>query len=258
MLEGVQHDLWSVSNADAVNHTLDLMAQKPIYIADGHHRYTTALQYQKEAEAAYGKKLPENHPANWCLFVLISMQDDGLVILPTHRLLGGLQNFDMGALTMAVVPNFDVKEAPVSGDKVAEYARSVLSKQPPHTFGLFDGRTRKLYQLTLKNPDILANIEASRSEAWRKLDVAILQRYLLDEVFQPRFGGGKEIIKGYTANPDELAGKVDGTQYQVGLLLQSTPLHALEELGKHGEVMPQKSTYFYPKLATGMVINPLT
>ncbi|MFI5381288.1 MAG: DUF1015 domain-containing protein [Tepidisphaerales bacterium] len=256
-LDGVRNDLWAVNNADTVNQVLDLMAQKPIYIADGHHRYTTALQYQQEAAAAHGKALPENHPANWCLFVLVSMQDDGLIILPTHRLLGGLRNFDIGALTMAVVPNFDVKEAPVGGDHVAEYARSVLAKQPPHTFWLFDGRTRKLYQLTLKNHDILANIESSRSDAWRRLDVAILQRYLLDEVFQPKFGGGKELIRGYTANPDEIAEKVDGTQYQVGLLLQSTPLHALEELGKHGEVMPQKSTYFYPKLATGMVINPL-
>ena len=87
--------------------------------------------------------------------------------------------------------------------------------------------------------------------------MAILQRYLLDEVIQPKFNGGKELTKGYTADPHAIASQVDSGAYQLALILKPTPLHALEELGKHGEVMPQKSTYFYPKLATGMVINPL-
>ena len=83
------------------------------------------------------------------------------------------------------------------------------------------------------------------------------QRYLLDEVIQPSFAEGTEITKGYTADATQIVPQVKGYLYQVALLLQSTPLHALEELGKHNEVMPQKSTYFYPKLATGMVINSL-
>jgi uncharacterized protein (DUF1015 family) len=65
-------------------------------------------------------------------------------------------------------------------------------------------------------------------------------------------------VRGYTADPDAIAAQVDGERYQIGLLLQPTPLHALEQLGKHGEVMPAKSTYFYPKVATGVVMNPLT
>jgi uncharacterized protein (DUF1015 family) len=89
------------------------------------------------------------------------------------------------------------------------------------------------------------------------LDVAILQRYLLDEVIQKEFADGKEIVKGYTADAKEVVPKVTGDKFQIAFLLRSTPLHALEELGKTGEVMPQKSTYFYPKLATGMVINPI-
>jgi uncharacterized protein (DUF1015 family) len=89
------------------------------------------------------------------------------------------------------------------------------------------------------------------------LDVAILQRYLLDEVMQPAFAEGRELTKGYTADARTIVQQVDGSTYQAALLLQSTPLHALEDLGKHNEVMPQKSTYFYPKLATGMVINSL-
>jgi uncharacterized protein (DUF1015 family) len=235
---------------------IDLMKARPVYIADGHHRYTTALQYQADMEAKNGGPLPPNHPANYCMFVLVAMQDDGLQILPTHRLIGGLQNLDVAAFTAAIAGNFEVTETPLRPDHVDELA-TVLSGYEQHTFGLYDGKTKKLFTLRLKNLDVLKALEPGQSDAWRKLDVAILQRYLLDEVLQPKFAGGKELVKGYTADPHAIAPQVDSGKYQIALLLKSTPLHALEELGKSGEVMPQKSTYFFPKLATGMVMNPL-
>ena len=80
---------------------------------------------------------------------------------------------------------------------------------------------------------------------------------MLDRVLQPEFAAPKELVKGYTADPSSIAADVDGKQYQIALMLRPTPLSALEELGKNGEVMPQKSTFFFPKLATGLVINPL-
>jgi uncharacterized protein (DUF1015 family) len=130
----------------------------------------------------------------------------------------------------------------------------VLPLHPAHTFGLYDGRSKRLYQLTCRNPDVLADLEPDKSDPWRHLDVAILQRYLIDEVITPRFG---EPTKAYTADENAIATMVDGDKYQIALLLRSTPLGALEQLGRHNEVMPQKSTYFYPKLATGLVMNPL-
>jgi uncharacterized protein (DUF1015 family) len=255
-LDGVKNDLWSVPDAEVENKVIDLLGHKPIYIADGHHRYTTALQYQFE-ELERNGELSESHPANWCLFSLVSMQDDGLLIHPTHRLVGGLKNYSAERFIQAVCEQFDVTEEIRGADHVAEFARNVMPRLPAHTFGLFDGKTRKLYQMRLKNPDIVRALEPSHSETWCRLDVAILQRYLVDEVIQPKFADGKEPVKGYTADPDEITAQVDGERYQIALLLQATPLHALEDLGKRGEVMPQKSTYFYPKLATGMVINPL-
>jgi uncharacterized protein (DUF1015 family) len=228
-LDGVKNDLWSVIDAEVENHVIDWMKHKPIYIADGHHRYTTALQYQ--------------------------MQDDGLLILPTHRLIGGLSNFSMGAFASGVANVFDVIESPLQADQIAEAADG-LDREPAHTFGLYDGLSKKLYYLRLKNIDVLKALEPNQSEAWRRLDVAILQRYLLDEVLRPKFAT-KDLIKGYTPDPTTIAGQVDGKAYQIAIMLRSTPLHALEELGKDGEVMPQKSTYFFPKLATGMMTYPL-
>jgi uncharacterized protein (DUF1015 family) len=256
-LDGVQNDLWSVIDAEVENKVIDMMGTKPVYIADGHHRYTTALQFQKEQEQANGGPLPPAHPANWCMFVLVGMQDDGLLILPTHRLIGGLERFDIETFRAHVGENVAVEEAPLGPDAVDEYVNKILPLQPAHTFGLYDGRAKKLYQLTLKNPDVLRPLEPNHSDAWRRLDVAVLQRYFLDEVLQPKFASGKELTKGYTAYGHEIVPQVDGSKYQLALLLKSTPLGALEQLAVHGEVMPQKSTFFFPKVATGMTINPL-
>lgn len=255
-IDGVKSDLWHVSNSEAEIAVIDQMGRKPIYIADGHHRYTMALQYKKEAEQENGGPLPPNHPANYCMFVLVAMQDPGLVILPTHRLIGGLEGFTPEAFRAAIAGNFDLSEMTFGPEQMTEAVDS-LAHGPPHHFGLYDGKTRKLFSLKLKNPDVLKTLDPGKSDAWRRLDVAILQRYLLDEVLQPKFGGGKELTKGYTAYAREVAPQVDSGKYQTALLLRATPLHALEELGKVNEVMPQKSTFFYPKLATGMVMYSL-
>jgi uncharacterized protein (DUF1015 family) len=257
MLDGVRNDLWTLTDSQAEIALIDLMGARPIYIADGHHRYTMALQNQKEVTQANGGTLPPNHPANFCMFVLVAMQDDGLLILPTHRLIGKVESFDIAAFTTAVSPVADVTALDLAESDLPQFIDTTLPRQPPHTFGLFDGRTRRTFQITFKNADVLAAVESGRSAAWRQLDVAILQRYLLDEVLKTRFAGGADPLRGYTAESKSVAPMTDGRKYQIALLLKSTPLHALEELGKTNEVMPPKSTYFYPKLATGMVLNPL-
>jgi uncharacterized protein (DUF1015 family) len=256
-LDGVRSDLWHVNDAGTVNQVIDLMEDRPVYIADGHHRYTTALQYQQECIAKAGGSLPPNHPANYCMFVLVGMQDPGLLILPTHRLLGGLPGFSIARLQAALGDNAAIEPTTLPAKATAEL-EALVAHQPPHTFGLYDGLSGQSYLVRLRNSDVLAALEPGQSSTWRELDVAILQRYLIDEVIRPTFCPAAEPARGYTADGAEVAAQVDGQAYQIGLVLQSTPLHALEALGKHNEVMPQKSTYFFPKLATGMVINPLT
>ncbi len=257
-LDGVRNDLWSVIDAEAENKVIDLMGTRPIYIADGHHRYTTALAYQAELEKAHGGPLPPTHPANYCLFNLVSLQDPGLVVLPTHRLLGGIAGFEIEGLKLALAPHFTVEESTMHASEMASFGQDWLKTQPPHTFGLFDGATHMLYVLRLKNADLLAEFEPGESTTWHHLDVAILQRFLIDEIFQKAFSATGEITRGYTADASTIPTQVDGKKYQLAVLLQPTPLTALEELGKQGGLMPQKSTYFFPKLATGLVINPLS
>lgn len=258
-LDGVTNQLWSVIDGAVEDQVLHAMLDKHVYIADGHHRYTTALHYraQVERDENNGRPLPPNHPANFCMFVLVSMQDDGLLILATHRLLKLARPFSVDALKQATAGAFEVSDANVSPDAVGRWIDEQLPKLPNHSFGLFDAATKRLYRLTLTKPDVLRALEPARGDAWRHLDVSILQRYLLDEVFQPTFNGGQEIKKGYTSDSAQVVPMTDGTEHDVALILKPTPLHALADLGKTGDVMPQKSTFFYPKLATGMTIYPL-
>ncbi len=256
-LSGVQNDLWSITDSAVENAIIDMMGARAVYIADGHHRYTMALQYQKEATARNGGPLPPNHRANYCMFVMVAMQDDGLLILPTHRLIGNIQSFEIGAFRQALSGIASVSDANISPDALPHYIDVVLPRQPAHTFGLYDARTRKTWQITITAPDVLARSQPDHSPAWRALDVAVLQHLLLDEIIQPKFAAGDQITKGYTADSAAVASMTDGSKYQIALLLKSTPLPALESLGKTNEVMPQKSTFFFPKLATGMVMYGL-
>ncbi len=223
-LDGIRHQLWTVNDSEQESRVMDLMGTKPVYIADGHHRYTTALQYQKEMEQANGgKPLPPNHPANYCMFVLVSMQDDGLLILPTHRLIGGLSHFDIDIFKAELGAAATVTETSYWPGQIEEFMNVALAKAPPNSFGLFDAKAKKIHLLTITNLDVMKRLEPNHSDSWRKLDVAILQRYLLDEVIQKEFADGKEIVKGYTADAKEVAAKVTGEQFQIAFLLLLYP-----------------------------------
>lgn len=255
-LDNVVNQLWAVSDSAKQAKVVAAMKARKVYIADGHHRYTTALAYKKELEKQNGGPLPADHPANYCLFALVSMHEAGCVILPTHRIVGGLKAFDMATLKIKLAGTFAIDE--VDGDETAMASfEDGLAADPQTAFGLFDGSTRKLYLLRLTDPDVLKKYEPGQSPAWRSLDVAILRRYLLDEILGPTFAAGSELTLAYTADPTQVPVMTDGTNFQIAVLLRPTPLEALRQLGEVGEVMPQKSTYFFPKLATGVAINPI-
>lgn len=250
-MDGVKNDLWTVFDARVETKVIDLMKGRPVYIADGHHRYTTALRYRRVLEEAHGGTLPPNHPANYCMFCLISIQDEGLQVNATHRVIAGLTGFDMKTFTQAIGDHFVVREATCPADE------HLMLRLPQRGFGVIDGTSKKCYILQPKGTDPLMQTHAERSPGWRKLDVAVLQHYLVEQVLQPKFNGGNEVTKLYTPDVAEAAKMVETGKGQLALIVKPTPLNALVELGKTQEVMPQKSTYFYPKLATGMVMAPL-
>ena len=266
----VTSDLWAITDPAVIKDIQQMMADKHLYIADGHHRYTTSLNYRKELVAARGAPLASDDPANFALFVCIAMQDRGLIILPTHRVIvaDGLDNFYFDKFCEVAEPFGEILETQFRGDNLAGLERELTNGSfGPHAIGVYDPVENKAVIFKPTSADPLAEFPndpqlKDKSPAWRQLDVAILQHLVFERIVAPNFS--KQDVNMSWAFPHEahevatLTRTGGGTQYRVGFLLQPTPLTAVRDLCNANELMPQKSTFFYPKLATGMIINPLT
>ncbi|NIA07654.1 MAG: DUF1015 family protein [Actinobacteria bacterium] len=255
-LDGVRNELWAVQDAAKLARVGELMADKKVYIADGHHRYGTSLNYRKYLEES-GQSIDDEHPANFINMVLVSAADAGLVILPTHRVLKGLPDDSVNRLRSSTAEQLDWIKTNLGADKAADFDAAIAGKHS-QAMGLYDGRQDKLFVLVPTSEDLLATYAPDRAEAWRKLPVGILHRYLLEEKL------GKEISPGCQpqisyVHADEavrLCKSAEGG-HQCAFLLQPTTMAQLLAVVEAGELMPQKSTFFYPKIPTGLVINPL-
>lgn len=253
--DGVLHEVWTIEDHASLEAFAATMRGCDTFIADGHHRYTTALNYQQELNAASGP-LPAGHPANACLFVLVALQDPGLIVLPTHRVLGGMSSFSMVAFTAAARGALHIE--PFKGNLAA--LEKALPKAGHHAVGLYDpaNNATPLSIATTIDSDPLKQLHADKSPAWRGLDVAIVQHLIVERICEPSFCGGGKVKWKFPHDLDELKSVTDGTNYQLGIIVQPTPLDAIAAVCGAGELMPQKSTFFYPKLATGLVFNPLS
>lgn len=257
-LDNVESRLWIVSDQAAIEKVRTMMKDKSIFIADGHHRYGTALNYRKEVAAA--KSLAPDDPVNFVLCVFASMEDPGAIIQPTDRVL--LDVPDLAAkLEAALADTFNFthlhSSKPGEGALFAANAtQALLPRTSPQAIGLFDGPTGRSSILTPKDPDFLKQLEPSRAPAWRKLSYTILHRYILDEVIIPKLLNGKPPTIHYIRKLEDTV--AEAKQHRgLAFLMQPCTMTELREVCTAGELMPQKTTYFYPKLATGLVLNPL-
>ncbi|MCP4250876.1 MAG: DUF1015 domain-containing protein [bacterium] len=231
-LDGVDNRLWILTDPGTIEAVTGIMAPKRIFIADGHHRYGTALNYRQYVTEQEGP-LSDDHPANFVMLVLGSMDDPGSLILPYNRVLVG-PDASVARLTSAWS----------SGCNKAETDAAELV--------LFDGADQSEHPLIFTDRGKLAQLEPDRSEAWRSLDVAYLHRYLIEEL-----AGGLDIAVRYVKSAAD-ARALAKAESGVALLTRATRMDQLQAVSEGGELMPQKSTYFHPKLATGLTINPLS
>jgi len=248
--DDVEHRCWIVDDPGTLEALRKFFAQQDVFIADGHHRYTTALNYAKDH--------PEEPAAANCLFVLVAIEDPGMIVLPTHRIVTGLNGFTLDELQQAVAERDDLTLSETQytpdqsnelGDKLAELGH--------HAMGLYIPGESHLWLLTTPSDDPLAPLTPDKPEVWRQLDVAVLHELLIDRTLRPTFGGDAVAFK-YTADLAEMKHITDADPAtRLGIIMQATRLADVCEVSLANEVMPPKSTYFFPKLATGLVINPL-
>jgi len=248
----VHEKMWVVTDERTIAAVQAALADQPAFIADGHHRYTTALNYRDQLRQA--RQIDDDHEANFVLFALVARDDPGLLILPTHRIVAGLTEDFATAKLAEAAPAFDWQKVPVDRIDLADAGGS-LAAFGPGTMALFDADPAEAWIARLREPAAMARAAPDQSDAWRALDVAALHTLILETALAP-WRAGEPAIE-YTPDARVVLAACRQGRAQLGVCVQPTPLAAVEQLARAGESMPHKSTYFYPKLATGMVLKPL-
>jgi uncharacterized protein (DUF1015 family) len=249
---GVTNKLWVITDTHTISSVIGLMGPKPVYIADGHHRYETGVKYLEERREA--GDVPDNEaPANFTLMMLVGMTDPGLIILPTHRLISGLDAVKSDVLEQVLAEHFDIVERTGTDAKAAwDYIQMDGSQAALGFCTVADG---KWFVAKLRDTKIMAELAPEQSEEWRGLGVSILHKLVIDRLIQEKLGG-RPLCR-YVHLLKEVTDDVAAKGCQVATLVPPATMAHVEQIAGHLEKMPAKSTYFYPKLLTGMVYNSL-
>jgi uncharacterized protein (DUF1015 family) len=250
---GVVNRLWPIADQHVHSAVASLFGQKPIFIADGHHRYETALRYLDEKKQA-GEVASDDAPANFVLMHLVSMHDPGLVILPTHRLVSGLRDMKAEDLRALLGPHFEMETVGV-GDAAARSTWEWIEADGSQALLGFGTPTDGVWQVgRFCSEPLMAELATEHSEAWRSLAVAVLQRVVLDKLLPEASMTPKcqyvHLLKEAT---DAVAAK----QCQLAVLVPPATMQHVEDIAGNLEKMPPKSTYFYPKVLSGLVFHSL-
>lgn len=251
---GETHKVWAVTDPKAIAALQALVAARELFIADGHHRFETAVNYKNEA-LQKGWKPVGNQGFDHRMMALFPMEDPGLVIFPTHRLVKNVMDFSGADLVKSLETNFVVE--PVATAE-ALFAK-MDAKTGSHVFGMSAiGAPSPFYLLQLKDEKIMDRAVPDLSPAMRKLDVTILHKLILEN----ELGIDKAKLEAFThveyyRYRDESVGKLGKGGIQAVFLLNPTDVMGVKAVAERGERMPQKSTDFYPKLLAGLVMMPL-
>lgn len=268
---GVKHSMWRVTDTGVLSRAAELIGPRPIYIADGHHRYETACNYREQVRAAESSgELPADHPANYVLMMNISMDDPGMIVLPTHRLFRGIPAIGSDELMDKLASCFDCELGRQGADQAREVWELIAVEDRQETIGLYCAHDDR-WVIARLNTAGAVEMESvcGHSEQWRSLGVAILHQLLVGHLLQhselpsPLYVHDvDEVIHGLkhgdAKGRDATGQEADGEQFQLAALVMPATLEHVRDVSQNGERMPAKSTYFYPKLLSGLVINPLT
>jgi len=244
--EGVRQRLWRISDVNVISKIQETMKGKQVFIADGHHRYETALAYRDYA--AQKTKRSGEQPHDYAMMYFAPLIKTRLTILATHRVIkdaGGLSSTEMlGRLSQC----FDIEK--IKSLKDLTFARA--NRSDVFSCGIVTGK-KDYYILRLKDSKDVDNIiSVDKSKEWKRLDVTVLHHLILEHILKIKEKDGNIA---YTRDAKWAVSKVDSGQYACCFLLDPTGLHEVRQIASKGEKMPHKSTFFYPKLLSGIVIN---
>jgi len=273
------HTLWAITDLEVKRELSQFLSSQPLYIADGHHRYETALAYQQERAheqsdsfassviASEAKQSPTGKEAfQYVMMELVDFSDPGLLVLPLHRLVRGIAPSALAGLEKQLENSFTLEFVSLSEDSLVSYcnktfALSVIASEAKQSrssqdivLGILSLRAGTLLLLRRRQGISLeAMMPGNRSQAYREFGVSILNHIILDHVLS----GAKDLDVAYTVDLKEAYQQIKKGRYQLAFLLNPPQPEMVKAVADAQDRMPSKSTYFYPKLPAGLVINPL-
>jgi uncharacterized protein (DUF1015 family) len=251
---GVVNRLWPVSDQHVVSEVTGLLGPKPAFIADGHHRYETGLRYLEERREA-GEVRDADAATNFILMMLVSMNDLGLIILPTHRLVSGISAIDAGKLRELLGSHFHV-ETVGTGEQGARNTWELIEADGSQELMGFGTVADDTWQIArFRAAEVMAALAAEHTTAWRGLAVSVLHVLVLGKRVPEVLG--KQPQCRYVHLLREVADAVRAKECQLAVLVPPATMKHVEQIAGSLEKMPPKSTYFYPKLLSGLVFNSL-
>ena len=249
---GVVSRLWEVHDLATQTALQGLMAGRPVFIADGHHRYETGVKYREEL-AATGQLNGDDDPANFCLMMLVGMSDPGLIIQPTHRLVTGFSGLTTEALQAKLAPHFDITPVGLGDAGCREAWETIELGEDQDTLGFGTSVDNQWFTAKLKSGARMDALEPDHSPDWRSLGVSILHVLVLNDLLSPV---GTAACT-YVHTLAEVNASKASRSADVACLVAPAGMDYVESIASNLEKMPPKSTYFYPKLLSGLVLNPL-
>lgn len=265
---GVVHKMWPVTDVGVLQKVAAIMDAKPMFIADGHHRYETACNY-RDFLAEQGP-LDPNHPANFVLTQCVSMNDPGLLVLPTHRLFRGVQKLTAQQLQDKLSQYFSTSTV----GQGPELARTIwpdiegAGEQGRMAFYTAEDNTWTLATINAAGQEKIAELAKEHSDDWQSLGVSILHRLVMENLLglrdlpKPMYVHSvEEVVEGLQQGDkvgrDATGQMGQGGRFELAALVMPATVDHVRAISEHGERMPAKSTYFYPKLLGGMVVHSL-
>jgi uncharacterized protein (DUF1015 family) len=260
--DGVIHRLWSLSDKESIEAIVRELADKPIFIADGHHRYATALKYRNEQRMASGH-FTGDEGFNYVAMFLTSMEDHGLTILPAHRALFNLTDFQPRRFEDDLNRFFNIERIDFDNHSESKDLQTILDTMAhradhAHVFGMRVKDEQSYYLLSLRNEADMDALLPDKSQSYRRLDVSILHHLIIDKLLGIRMDTHKMGLNiEYIKDAEEADKRVHDNAAEVVFFMNPTKVREVREVAAAGERMPQKATYFYPKLLTGLVMHKL-
>ncbi|MBN2075458.1 MAG: DUF1015 domain-containing protein [Dehalococcoidales bacterium] len=251
-----RHDMWVISDIPVIGKIQNIMANRPLYIADGHHRYESALAYRKE-QRIYSGSDSGNEAFNYVMMSLVEFSDPGLMILAPHRLVRGIPKSNIEGLYSKLKAFFTIEEVDLKHPEVWMRIEDILTYTSVPRIVLFGINQESLFILTLNNREEVSKMMPYfHSDIYKNLDVSIVDHIILENLLALSSEKEKESLA-FSYNMHDAVDKVRNQEYQLTLLLSPVRPEMIKSISDAGDKMPRKSTYFYPKSPSGLVINRL-